>query len=76
LVKEGLWVELPAREQPGAWKLSIFDVQGRKVAETSIEGHAYGIKKHWPLVHHTWKEGVYLLEIKNGDEEYQLRILK
>lgn len=76
LAKEGIWLELPAVIEASSWHVSIFDMQGRKMAETSFPGEAGGTKKQWQPDHQGWKKGTYLMEIKSGQLKHQVKLLK
>jgi hypothetical protein len=68
------WFQTPERWQvdlpAGTWTLELFDLGGRLVHRTQVEGKAGGEKANWDLPH-----GVYTARFSNGSEARAFKLI-
>ncbi|MGM1057399.1 MAG: T9SS type A sorting domain-containing protein, partial [Bacteroidota bacterium] len=76
LQADGVWIQFNRVERKEKYSAIIFDFNGRKLAERSFEVDPKNTKHFWNLDHGTWGQGVFIVRLKSGNKEYQIRLIK
>lgn len=76
LNNDGLWLEIPQMEKEGDFKVSIYNMHGRKLAEKQFRSGEEGSKQLWNLKHQEWSYGMYLLIVQGEGMLNQQKLIK
>ena len=76
LDKDGLWIEIPVLEGVKALQLSIMDMQGRVMSQSTIATTGKEGKHNLVLNTANWPSGTYIITIRAGGRIYQQKLIK
>lgn len=76
LETEELRLEIPAIEGVNNLQLSILDMKGRLMTESTIHTAGKAMSHSWKLNSQPWPSGIYLLIIRTEGQQYQQKLLK
>ena len=72
----GLWIKFSSKAYTKKFTASLYDINGRKLAEKVFDSNNEKDDYFWEFDHGTWDKGVFIIEINDGNRTYYKRILK
>lgn len=76
LAKEGLWLELPPTPTPQKLQATIYNIEGRIMANRFLVSKEHAQKHHWMLANNNWPAGLYLLIIQGEQVLHQQKLIQ
>lgn len=72
----GFWIHFGNVESAETYYSTIYNFNGRKLAEKEFNVNPEENRHFWNLDHGTWGQGVYILRVSSGNKVYQVRLIK
>ncbi len=73
---EGIWLHFAEREKASEFEVVAYNLNGYKLAGTVVKVAASGSDILWEVDHSRWIPGIYIVNATNGEEMYQIKIIK